>query len=78
MTHLSSPIKKKVDEEFREILRLPDITEYQDANGNFESPEQEKAYNEALQTYNTQLENYMKELMDSIGASSRQYLDLPI
>lgn len=64
--------------EFREILRVPDITDFQDANGNFESPEQEKAYNEALRTYNTQLENYMKELMDSIGASSRQYLDLPI
>jgi hypothetical protein len=64
--------------EFREILRVPDITDFQDANGNFESPEQEERYNEALRVYNTQLENYMKELMDSIGASSRQYLDLPI
>jgi len=64
--------------EFREVLRVPDITDFQDANGNFESPEQEERYNEALRIYNTQLENYMKELMDSIGASSQQYLDLSI
>ena len=64
--------------EFREVLRVPDITDFQDANGNFESPEQEIAYNEALRIYNTQLEDYMKELMNSMGAASRQYLDLPI